>query len=185
MRSDIYRSLIGIVLFVVALGLAYPLAMTGVAQVVFPRNADGNPDLIAHAYKRGEDPDPRYFQPRPSQTDYAADATAFANLGPNQQELKDLVAERIKAYQALEQPFAGDLPASRIPIDAVTNSGSGVDPHISQANARIQSYRIAKQRGLDRGRVLDLVEDNTDGRFLGLLGEPGVNVVKLNRALDR
>lgn len=211
MRRDLIASAVAIVFFTVVFGVAYPLFTTGVAQVLFPNKADGSQvkragkvvgsRLIAQDFRRPvlgpngkpkQDadgnpvlaPDRRYFQPRPSQSDYAADATFFANQGPNQRELFDLTKQRIADYVSLERPYTVGLTTSQVPVDAVTNSGSGVDPHISEANARIQANRIAKVRGLPLDRVRGLIDDTTDGRFLGFLGEPGVNVLELNLALD-
>jgi K+-transporting ATPase ATPase C chain len=137
---------------------------------------DGNPVLEA---------DPNWFQSRPSQSGYSANVTFFSNLGPNQQDLADLVKANLDAYLALERPFTTGLTADRVPVDAVTSSASGVDPHISPANARIQANRIASVRGAPLERVLALVGQATDERALGLLGEPGVNVLELNLALDK
>ena len=128
---------------------------------------------------------PSYFQSRPSATDYSANVTYFNNLGPNSQKLRDQIAANLRAYVRRERRYDPGLRASDVPVDAVTTSASGVDPHISQANARIQARRVAKVRGLSLGRVLQLVDANTDGRALGVLGEPGVNVLKLNLALDQ
>jgi len=185
MRRDLIASAIAVVLFTLGLGIAYPLILTGIAQVAFPGKADGSlierDGRVVGSRLIGQDfrGDPRYFQSRPSQTDYAGNASGFANLGPNQRALAALVRKRMAAYRRLEGP------AARVPVDAVTNSASGVDPHISQANARIQANRIARERGVPLARVMELVDDNTDGRFLGLLGEPGVNVLELNLALDK
>ena len=191
MRNDIRSALVAILATTVVLGLAYPLAVTGAAQVLFPGKADGSrverdgklvgSRLIGQDFKN----DSAYFQSRPSQTGYAANATGFANLGPNQRELHDLVRERIAAYLKRERAFTSGLSVARIPVDAVTNSGSGVDPHISQANARIQANRVARVRGVPIALIRDLVEEATDDRFLGFLGEPGVNVLELNIALVR
>ncbi len=129
-------------------------------------------------------PDRRYFQSRPSQTGYDPSVTYFSNLGPNSKDARDLVKENLAGYLELERPFNPGLSADQVPIDAVTQSASGVDPHISEANARIQARRIAAVRQLPLSRVDELIDENTDGRFLGLFGEPGVNVLKLNLALD-
>jgi K+-transporting ATPase ATPase C chain len=190
-RRDLIASAIAIVFCTVAFGLVYPLLTTGVAQVLFPNKADGSQvkrdgkvvgsRLVAQDFEG----DRRYFQPRPSQSDYAANTTYFLNQGPNQRELYDLTGKRIKSYLRLERPYTPGLDADRIPVDAVTNSASGVDPHISQANARIQANRVAKTRGAPLDRVRKLIDNATDGRFLGFLGEPGVNVLELNLALDR
>jgi potassium-transporting ATPase KdpC subunit len=176
MRRDLISSLIAIVAVTVVLGLAYPLATTGVAQVLFPDKADGDMSLIGRDFSGRTG----YFQSRPSATEYSTDVTFFNNLGPNNQELSDLFAENKAAYEEREQLRRGE----EVPPDAVQTSASGVDPHISEANAEIQARRVAEERGLPLERVLELVEENTDGRFLGVLGEPGVNVLELNLALD-
>jgi potassium-transporting ATPase KdpC subunit len=195
-----------IVVLTAILGLAYPLAMTGVGQVLFPHKADGSQieqsgsvvgsRLIARAFvidtgRKASDgtpitrPNPRYFQPRPSQTDYSATATAFSNRGPNQVSARDFYQGALKTYLHLERRYDPTLTSAEVPVDAVTTSASGVDPDISQANARIQARRIAAVRRLPLSRVDALIEANTDGRFLGVFGEPGVNVVALNLALDK
>jgi K+-transporting ATPase ATPase C chain len=129
--------------------------------------------------------DPNWFQSRPSQSDYSANVTFFNNLGPNQKDLADQVKANTEAYVALERPYTPGLTAGGVPVDAVTASASGVDPHISQANARIQANRIAAVRKAPLERVLALVRQHTDGRALAVLGEPGVNVLELNLALDK
>jgi K+-transporting ATPase ATPase C chain len=131
------------------------------------------------------EPDPKYFQPRPSQTGYNANGTYFSNRGPNQASAKLFYRDQLGAYLKLERPYNPGLKNAGVPVDAVTTSASGVDPHISKANARIQANRIAAVRKLPLARVLQLVSRNTDGRSLGFLGEPGVNVTELNLALDR
>jgi K+-transporting ATPase ATPase C chain len=190
MRRDVTTSILAIVVFTLMLGLAYPLFTTGVAQVVWPGQADGSQveldgrvvgsRLIGQQF-RGL----RYFHSRPSATDYSANVTLFDNLGPNSKELSDLFKKNLAAYLRRERPFSRGLQAADVPPDAVQTTASGVDPHISQANARIQSRRVAEERGLPLERVLQLVDENTDGRALGVLGEPGVNVLELNLALDR
>ena len=130
-------------------------------------------------------PDRAYFQPRPSQTGYAPDVTYFGNLGPNSVEEREEVRENLAAYIALERPYDRSLTKDQVPVDAVTQSASGVDPHISQANARIQAHRIAAVRHLSLATVEGQISKHTDDRFLGLLGEPGVNVLQLNIALDK
>jgi K+-transporting ATPase ATPase C chain len=211
MRRDVVTSLLAIVIFTVVFGLAYPLVTTGVSQVLFPNKSDGSQlerdgkvvgsRLIGQDFKKpvldknGKpkadkdgnpvlEPDPRYFQSRPSSTGYSADATFFGNLGPNSKDLSDELKANLAGYLALERPFDRGLRASDVPVDGVTDSASGVDPHISKANARIQAHRVAKVRSLSLDRVLQLVDDDTDGRALGVLGEPGVNVLALNLALD-
>jgi len=182
MRRDLVTSLRAIVLLTVLLGLAYPLAVTAVSQVVFPGRADGSARLIGRNYKQA----PRYFQSRPSTaTEYDAAASAFTNLGPNSKDARDAFNNSLAAYLKLERPYDRGLTAAQVPVDAVTSSASGIDPHISSANAAIQAHRVAAVRDLPLGRVTQLIADNTDGRSLGVLGEPGVNVRELNQALDR
>jgi potassium-transporting ATPase KdpC subunit len=186
MRRDIAPSIIAIVVLTLLFGIVYPLATTGVAQVLFPNKADGSrierDGEVVGSRLIGQDfsGDRAYFQSRPSATEYSANVTFFNNLGPNSQELSDLFAENRAAYMRREQM----RPGEQVPPDAVQTSASGVDPHISEANAEIQARRVAEERGLELGRVLELVDENTDGRFLGVLGEPGVNVLELNLALD-
>jgi K+-transporting ATPase ATPase C chain len=212
MRRDLIPSVLAILVFTVVFGLAYPLATTGIAQVLFPNKSDGSQitrdgkvvgsRLIAQDFQKpvvGKDgkpktdrdgnpvlkPDPRYFQPRPSATGYSADVTFFNNLGPNQKALRAMFGDNLAAYLDRERPTSPGLQASDVPVDAVTTSASGVDPHISEANARIQARRVARARNLPLARVNELIDQNTDGRGLGLLGEPGVNVLDLNLALDK
>jgi K+-transporting ATPase ATPase C chain len=181
MKRNLVTSAIAVIAFTVLLGLVYPLVVTGIAQVAFGKNADGNPDLIAKDTKGN----PRLFQPRPSQTGYNAKGTFFSNRGPNQASARYFYRDQLRAYIALNGKDNPGLTNAKVPVDAVTTSGSGVDPHISVANARIQARRVARVRGLPLARVNQLVDDATDGRFLGLLGEPGVNTTKLNEALGR
>jgi K+-transporting ATPase ATPase C chain len=190
MARDLKASAVAILVFTLLLGVAYPLATTGVAQVLFPNRADGSQierdgDVVgSRLIGQDFDGEARYFQSRPSVTGYNAAGTAFNNLGPNSAELKAMFDDNLDAYLDRERPYNPGLERGDVPADAVTTSGSGVDPHISEANARIQARRVAEQRGLSLERVLDLVDANTDGRFAGLLGEPGVNVLELNLALD-
>jgi K+-transporting ATPase ATPase C chain len=191
MRRDITRTIIVVLATTIVLGLAYPLAMTGIAQLAFPSAADGSlvkrDGKVVGSRLLGQDfrDRPGYFQSRPSQTDYAADASAFSNAGPNSRALRDALIERAKAYVAREGRDNPGLDIARVPVDAVTTSASGLDPHISLANARIQAARVARVRGLPLQTVLDAVGANTDGRALDLFGDPGVNVLELNLALDR
>jgi K+-transporting ATPase ATPase C chain len=191
MRREVTTSLVAIVLFTVVFGLAYPLATTGVSQVLFPNGADGSQVMrdgkTVGSRLIGQDFKGRaiYFQSRPSATAYNPSGTFFNNLGPNQKQLRDQFRKNLAAYLKRERPTSPGLRASAVPVDAVTTSGSGVDPHISQANARIQARRVASARNMPLARVLRLVDDHTDGRSLGVLGEPGVNVLELNLALDR
>jgi K+-transporting ATPase ATPase C chain len=164
----------------VVLGLAYPLAMTGAAQLLFPDKADGDPTLIAKDYSK----DPSLFQSRPSVTDYAAHATFFNNQGPNQQALAEQLRRYMTDYLKRERPFTPGLTAADVPPDAVTTSASGVDPDISSDNARIQANRVAAERDMPLDGVLALVDDATSRPLLGLGGPKSVNVVKLNEALE-
>jgi potassium-transporting ATPase KdpC subunit len=185
------RSVLAVVVLTVAFGLVYPLLFTGFAQLVFPNRADGSlverdgrvvgSKLAAQAFTK-----PQYFHPRPSATapEYNAAATTFANLGPTNPDLTKAVRERVAAILKLERPYNPGLATGDIPVDAVTTSASGIDPHISPANAELQTARVARVRGLSEGRVADLVDDHTDGRWLGIFGEPAVNVLELNLALD-
>ncbi len=189
MQKTLITSVVAVVVFTLLLGIAYPLVVTGIAQVAFPGKADGSQierdgkvvgsRLIAQAMKG-----PQWFHPRPSQTDYDPSATFFSNRGPNQRSAKAFYDEQVAAYLRRERPFTPSLTAAGIPIDAVTTSGSGVDPHVSRDNAEIQARRVARVRDLPLDRVRQLVDDHPDGRFLGLVGEPGVNVTELNVALD-
>jgi len=212
MRRDLIASALAVLVFTVVFGLAYPLATTGVAQVLFPNKADGSqvmrdgkvvgsrligqefqkpvlgPDGKPKTDKDGNpilEPDPRYFQSRPSATGYNPSVTFFNNLGPNQKDLRDLFRANLAAYLKRERPTSPGLRAKDVPVDAVTTSASGVDPHISQANARIQARRVARARNVSLTRVNQLIDDNTDDRALGFLGEPGVHVLDLNLALDQ
>jgi K+-transporting ATPase ATPase C chain len=220
MRRDIVTSAIGIVVFTILLGLVYPLAITGISQVAFPGDANGQQikvdgklvgsKLIGQNFgtpvrdKNGKlkevegvvvtEPDSRYFQSRPSATEGGADnaaASTFSNHGPNSVKTKEADEENIKAYLELnknpttETEYDPGLTVAKIPVDAVNSSASGVDPEISQANAWIQAYRIAAVRHLSRATVDGLIAKYTAGRGLGFSGEPGVNVLELNLALDR
>jgi K+-transporting ATPase ATPase C chain len=185
------RSFVAAIVLTLALGIVLPVVVTGIAQVLFNDKANGSlierdgkvvgSKLAAQAFER-----PEYFHPRPSGTDpaYNAAGTTFANLGPTNPDLAKAIDERVQAILKLERPYTPGLQVGDIPVDAVTTSGSGIDPHISPANARLQAPRIAEERGLSRERVDQLIDDNTDGRSLGFLGEPGVNVLELNLALD-
>ena len=185
------RSVVAVLVLTVVFGLLYPLVFTGFAQLAVADKANGSlverdgkvvgSKLAAQAFTK-----PQYFHPRPSATApaYNAAATTFANLGPTNPDLAKAVEERAAAILKLEAPYNPGLTIGDIPVDAVTTSGSGIDPHISPAYAQLQTARIAKVRGLTVERVQQLIDDNTDGRWLGLFGEPGVNVLELNLALD-
>ena len=213
MRKDIITSAIGIVVLTLALGIIYPLAVTGVGQVAFPGNANGQKisvngrlvgsKIIGQSFtdqvvKNGKPqvdkngnpvtvPDPRYFQTRPSATtppDNPA-ATTFSNAGPNNIATEQAIAANIQAYLALEKPYDPGLTTSKVPVDAANTSASGIDPDISTANADIQAHRVAAVRHLPLLQVTSLIAKYTHGRGLGFSGEPGVNVLQLNLALDR
>jgi len=190
MRKDLISSLVAIVALTVMFGLAYPLVVTGVSQVVFPGRADGSQvkkdGKVVGSRLIGQDfsKDQSLFQSRPSPTDYNPAGTAFSNLGPNSQDLKDAIVKNAAAYLKRERPYNPGLTKAGVPPDAVQTSASGVDPQISVANARIQAGRVAARNRLPKAKVLALVKDNTDNRSLGLFGEPGVNVLDLNLAIQ-
>lgn len=191
MRKDLITALLAVAVFTVALGLVYPLVTTGVAQLAFPNGGDGSQierdGKVVGSRLIGQDfgGRPRYFQSRPSATDYSGSSTFFGNLGPNSRELAGQIGKNVDAYLRRERPYNRGLRRGDVPADAAQTSGSGVDPHISKENAAIQARRVARRRDLPLDRVRELVEQNTDGRSLGVLGEPGVNVLELNLALDR
>jgi K+-transporting ATPase ATPase C chain len=174
-----------VLVLTVLLGLAYPLAVTGLAQVALPGRADGSlverdgrvvgSSLVGQDFAR----DPRYFQGRPSASGYDPLATGASNLGPESPVLLRQVERRRAAVARRD----GTDPAD-VPPDAVTASASGLDPHISPAYAAQQVARVAQARGLDPSEVRRLVEEHTDGRVLGFLGEPRIDVLGLNIALD-
>ena len=214
MRAQLLAALRALLVFTVLLGLAYPLAITGVSQVLFNDKADGSlvkdadgevvgSKLLGQRFTSEE-----YFHGRPSAAgggasgseidvlddegnptgetmlasadDLSTAASGASNLGPTNEELIATVQERIDAYREEN----GLYPDAPVPVDAVTASGSGVDPSISITNARLQAPRVADARGMDVKEVLALVNDHTSGRSLGFLGEKGVNVLELNLALD-
>jgi K+-transporting ATPase ATPase C chain len=186
------RSALAVVVLTVALGLVLPLVMTGFARVVFPNKSNGslverNGRVVGSKLVAQEFTSPRYFHERPSATSpaYNAAATTFANLGPTNPDLAKNVRAAALAVMKLERPYNPGLTVGDIPVDAVTTSGSGVDPDITPAYANLQAARIAAVRGLSSDRVHQLIDQNTDGRSLGFLGEPGVNVLELNLALDK
>jgi potassium-transporting ATPase KdpC subunit len=170
-----------LVLAVVCCGL-YPLIVFGISQLLFREQANGSLITGADGSVRGSKllgqsfSDPKYFHPRPS-----AASSGGSNLGPTSQKLKDAIQDRITAYRA-ENGLSETEP---VPADAVTASGSGLDPEISLRNAELQVPRVAKARALGEDKVRELVQQNTDGRDLGLFGDPGVNVLQLNLALDQ
>jgi K+-transporting ATPase ATPase C chain len=177
------------IVLTVLLGVVYPLVMTGIAQVLFPSQANGSlvrdssgnvvgSALLAQAFAQ-----PQYFHPRPSAAGangFDATASGGSNLGPTNQKLIDTVQSNADAYRQ-ENNLA---PDAQVPVDAVTASASGLDPDISPANALLQVPRVAAARGMSEDQVRNLVNQSTEGRTLFVLGEPRVNVLKLNMALD-
>jgi potassium-transporting ATPase KdpC subunit len=180
--------LVSAVLFMAVTGVAYPLATTGLAAAMFPRQSAGSlvrhGDTVVGSAVLGQDfHTPRYFHPRPSATGdqpYNAAASGASNLGPTSAKLRDTVRERAEAFRK-ENNLMADAP---VPVDAVTSSGSGLDPDISLANAHAQAARVATGRHLPVNDVNALIDQQALGRQLGLLGEPRVNVLALNLALD-
>ena len=187
MRRQLLPALVAFLAITFLTGIAYPLAVTGVAQLAFPGRANGSlverdgqvvgSRLIGQPFTG-----PAYFHPRPSAAGdgYDAMASSASNLGPTNQTLIASARERAIEYRR-ENGLAAD---ARVPVDALTASGSGLDPHISSSNARLQARRVARARGLPPQRVLELVRAHSGGRSLGFLGEPAVNVLELNLALD-
>ncbi|HJS07787.1 MAG TPA: potassium-transporting ATPase subunit KdpC, partial [Pirellulales bacterium] len=183
MLSEIRPAIVVFVLMSALTGLAYPLVITGVSQVVFPYQANGSlieqdgkivgSKLIAQNFDQ-----PHYFWSRPSTASYNGSASTGSNLGPTNTALLDAVKGRVEALKAADPE--NNRP---VPVDLVTASGSGLDPHISPASAEYQVQRVAKARGLSPEQVRDLVAKHTEGRQLGFLGEPRVSVLELNLAL--
>jgi K+-transporting ATPase ATPase C chain len=187
--ADFRTAIIGMVFFTVLCGAAYPLLMTGIAQAAFPRQANGSmvekdgqalgSSLVGQNFSG-----PRYFHPRPSAAGadgYDGGSSSGSNLGPSSRALVDRVTESLATIRE-ENGFAADAP---VPVDAVTASASGLDPHISPAYAELQVARVAKERGIAEEEVRALVEEYTDGSLLFVAGEPRVNVLLLNLALDQ
>ncbi len=192
MVRDLKSGLIAVILLTVVFGLALPALFTGFSQVAFRHQADGslisvNGKVVGSRLTAQGFSSPRYFHERPSATApaYNAAGTTFDNLGPTSPALAKAVAQQAAAILALERPYNPGLTVHDIPVDAVTTSASGVDPDISPAYADLQARRVASIRHLPLATVLQLVHANTDGRSLGFFGEPGVNVLELNVALDR
>jgi len=166
----------------------YPLLVFGIAQLCFPAQANGSLIVDPHGTVLGSRrigqpfTADKYFHPRPSSAGNGYDPTSSggSNLGPTSQKLRDAIAQNVADYRA-QNGLATNAP---VPADAVTGSASGLDPHISLENAALQAPRVAKARGLSLDRVGQLIKENTDPPNLGLLGEPGVNVLRLNLALD-
>jgi potassium-transporting ATPase KdpC subunit len=180
-------AVLAIIVFTVITGIVYPLVVTGVAQVAWNDEANGSlirkDGVVVGSSLVGQNfADVKYFQPRPSAagTGYDGLASGASNLGPTNPDFLSAVQDRVAAYRQ-ENGLAAD---QEVPVDAVTASGSGLDPDISVANARLQAPRVAAARGMSVHQVLALVNQHTNGRQWDFLGEPGVNVLELNLALD-
>jgi len=199
MRKDIITSAIGMLVLTLVCGFAYPLLVTGISQVAFPGNANGQQvfvggklvgsKIIGQAFTDAKgNPLPQYFQSRPSGTTpaYNDAATSFANYGPNSVITERAITANIKTYiDSNGKYYPGGLTPGKVPVDAADTSASGVDPDISVRNADIQAYRIAAVRHLSLATVHSLISNYTSGRGLGFSGEPGVDVLELNLALNR
>jgi potassium-transporting ATPase KdpC subunit len=201
MRRQLVPAIISMVVFTVLFGLLFPFVITGIGQVAFHDKAEGSiveqdgkevgSSLIGQSFTDAKGKALRqYFQSRPSSAvgasgdttaGYDPTSSSGSNLGPTNPALLKTVGQRVEAYRALN----GLSASTRVPVDAVTASASGLDPDISVANARLQAGRVADERGIPHAKVLQLIDDNTSGRTLGVLGEKTVNVLALNRALDR
>jgi potassium-transporting ATPase KdpC subunit len=189
LRKDLTTGLIAIVAMTIVLGILYPLAITGISQVFFKGSANGSKvsydgkvvgsHLIGQEFKGKQ-----WFHSRPSATGYSGNVTFFGNAGPNSKETREEIREELKAYVGENKPYDKALTREEVPVDAVTQSASGVDPDISEANAQIQAHRVAAVRHLPLAKVEELISQNTDSRSLGVLGEPGVNVLELNIAIE-
>jgi K+-transporting ATPase ATPase C chain len=183
-RGAVFATLI---LAIVCCGL-YPLVVFGISQMLFHDKANGSLIVDQDGTVRGSKllaqgfTADKYFHPRPSAAGngYDAASSGGSNLGPTSQKLNDAIKDRIGAYRKENGLSENDS----VPADAVTASGSGLDPHISLRNAELQTPRVAKARGLSEEKIRELVQQNTDGRNFGVLGDPGVNVLELNLALD-
>jgi potassium-transporting ATPase KdpC subunit len=188
--KNVVSSVIVIVVITALFGFGYPLLMTGFAQVAFKGQANGSlitvdgkvvgSKLAAQEFKSA-----KYFHERPSAVSYNAMGTSFANLGPTNPDLAKNVEAAADAILKLEGPYNPGLAVGDIPVDAVTTSGSGIDPDISPAYARLQAKRVASVRQLPLATVQKLIDKYDHGRSWGFFGEPGVNVLELNLALDR
>ena len=188
---DLRSSAIAVVVLTLVFGLAIPSLFTGFAQLAFSSQANGglikrNGQVVGSRLAAQAFTKPQYFHPRPSATSppYNAGGTTFANLGPTNPELAKAVRQQAAAILTLERPYNPGFTIHDIPVDAVTTSGSGIDPDISPAYARLQARRVAAVRHLPLAAVEQLIDRHTDGRSLGFCGEPGVNVLQLNLALD-
>src|SRR5438876_10387153 len=184
-RGAVFATL---VLAIVCCGL-YPLVVFGISQALFHDKANGSLIIDTDGTVRGSKllgqgfAHPKYFHPRPSAagTRYDATSSGGSNLGPTSQKLNDAITDRVAGYRKEN----GLNAEESVPADAVTGSGSGLDPHISLRNAELQTPRVAKARAVSEEKLRELIKQNTDARDLGLLGDPGVNVLSLNRALNQ
>jgi K+-transporting ATPase ATPase C chain len=190
--KNVVSSVIAIVVITLVFGFAYPLVMTGFAQVAFKNQAQGslikiNGTVVGSKLAAQDFTSAKYFHERPSATApaYNAGATTFANLGPTNPTLAKNVKAAAAAILKLEGPYNPGLTIGDIPVDAVTTSASGIDPDISPANAQLQAHRVAAVRKLPLATVEQLIKQNTTGRSWDFFGEPGVNVLELNLALDK
>jgi K+-transporting ATPase ATPase C chain len=212
-RKEFVSAALAMLTLLIVCGVLYPLVVTGIGQVAFPGNANGQKVYVhgklvgskiigqsfeMQVYKNGKPemsdgepvtaPDPRYFQSRPSGTTpaYNAEFSSFANYGPNSKITEKAIAGNIATYIQLNgKYYPGGLTAAKVPVDAADTSASGIDPDISVANAHIQAYRLASVRHLPLATVDALISKYTAGRGLGFSGEPSVNVLELNLALNR
>jgi K+-transporting ATPase ATPase C chain len=190
MLRDLKASAIAIVVLTAVFGFAYPAVLTGIGQLAFSDKANGSlikrdGHVVGSKLAAQQFTGTRYFHSRPSAVAYNAAGTSFANLGPTNPDLTKAVAERAQGILKLEGPYNLSLTIHDIPVDAVTTSASGIDPDISPAYAQLQAHRIAAVRHLPLATVENLISTYTDGRSLDFFGEPGVNVLELNLALDR
>ena len=196
MRRQLLTGLLMTIALTVLLGFVYPLAVTGASQLLFKHEANGSlvkdksgtvvgSSLIGQQFVDAKgNPDPHYFQPRPSDSigsPYNANGSGASNLGPSNPKLLKAIDANASAYRA----FNGLSADYAVPVDAVTSSGSGLDPDISPANAHLQAARVAKARGLTLAQVMAVVHQHTSDRALGFIGEPVVNVLDVNLALDK
>lgn len=189
-HRDLRAAVLAVLLATLALGVAYPLALTAVGRLAVPGRAEGSTlradgrivgsRLIGQRQPR----DARFFRERPSATGNDPSATAFSNLGPTSADLAGRLRAAAVAYVRRERPTSPGLTVATVPVDAVTTSASGVDPHISVRNATIQARRVAAARRLPLATVTRLVRAHTDHAFLGFAGEDGVDVLELNLALE-
>jgi K+-transporting ATPase ATPase C chain len=191
-KRNVIASVVAIVVITAFFGLGLPALFTGFSQLVFSHEANGsliarNGQVVGSELAAQSFTNPQYFHERPSATSpaYNADGTTFSNLGPTSSALKKQVDTAIAGILKLERPYNPGLTVHDIPVDAVTTSGSGIDPDISPAYAELQSRRVAAVRHMSLSQVQKLISETTDGRSLGFFGEPGVNVLKLNLALDK